>query len=60
MAKVFVVTGWTESGDEFVYVFAEEPTKESLNAFFADEMPYEWRNECIQRWSISEEEVRSI
>ncbi|MER8640968.1 hypothetical protein [Mesorhizobium sp. M1252] len=56
--KVWAVTGSTESGDEFVYLFQEQPTNESLALFFAEEQPEEWEAECIQGWVISHEEVR--
>lgn len=55
---VFVVTGSTESGDEYVFVFDTRPTREFMEAFFAKEMPEEWEAECIQGWVITEEAVR--
>ncbi|PBB68157.1 hypothetical protein CK228_13695 [Mesorhizobium sp. WSM4312] len=56
--RVWVVTGRSESGDEFVYVFKEKPTGESLELFFAEEQPEEWEAGCIQSWHIDHEVVR--
>lgn len=56
--RVWTVTGRTESGDEFVYLFQEQPTDESLALFFAEEQPEEWEYGCIQSWRVSHEEVR--
>jgi hypothetical protein len=44
MAKsLWIVTGMTESGDEWVLQFSgERPTYERINYVYADEYPEEW------------------
>lgn len=56
--KVWVVTGRTESGDDFVFVFGEKPTDEEMEWVFAAEMPDDWEADCITGWNTDEEFVR--
>jgi hypothetical protein len=55
---VWTVTGMTESGDDFVFVYGHEPTDEELEAMFAVEMPDDWEAECIPGWKVEKERVR--
>ena len=58
MNEVWVTTGSTESGDEWVMVWGHEPTDAEIEAACAAEMPDEWEAECIQGWRTYKESVR--
>ena len=57
--RVWVVNGTTESGDDWMVVFEKRPTDEDIELYIksSDWLREEWEAECIQGWSVSEEEV---
>lgn len=59
MTTVWVVTGSTESGDDWRMVFAQKPTDERIIAeCMADPwLRDEYEAECIQGWHVNEEPV---
>lgn len=51
---VWVVSGRTESGDDWALVFGTEPTKQMIEAAIQEDtwLRDEWREDCIQGWTI--------
>lgn len=60
MTHVWVVYGTTESGDDWRFVFASNPSKDDiLSAIKGDDwLREEWDAECIQGWCKEKSEVR--
>jgi hypothetical protein len=55
--KVYAVTGRTESGDEYVFVFSSRPSQEEIDAAYERDMPEEWEAGCVGGGTISECEI---
>ena len=57
--SVYVVSGRTESGDDWCLVFKKEPTDEMIKEAISKDpwLSEEWEAECIQGWDISLEKV---
>lgn len=57
--KVWTVNGITESGDEWGMVFNAKPTYAQIEEYIKadDWLREEYEAECIQGWTINEEEV---
>lgn len=58
--EVYVVSGRTESGDDWLLVFKDRPTEDMIHLAIEEDdwLREEYEAECIQGWSVDKASVR--